>query len=70
MTTLTLSGVSCGSCEARITRAVQALDAAASLRFSTDRRQVEIASRAGEAELIAAIRAQGYEAATADNSHV
>jgi len=62
MVTILLSGVTCGGCEGRISRAVRALDADADLRFSADRGAVEIRSEVSAADLADIIREQGYGA--------
>lgn len=68
MSLFTISGVTCGGCEARVTRAVRAVDPDAILRFSADRRQLDITSVADPAELSEVISAQGYPALLAGNS--
>lgn len=60
MSFFTISGVTCGGCEARVTRAAKTLDADAVLRFSADRRQLEVISAADPDDLAEAITAQGY----------
>lgn len=62
MTTIMLTGVSCGRCEGRISQAVHALDAGAALRFSADRQCVDINSEISATDLVEVIREQGYGA--------
>lgn len=62
MSLFTISGVTCGGCEARVTRAVHAIDPDALLRFTADRRQLDVTSVADPVVLSAAITAQGYPA--------
>lgn len=60
-----ISGVTCGRCEARVSQAVRGVDPGAELRFSADRRELEIVSEADVGELVAAIAEQGYQAVPA-----
>jgi copper chaperone len=60
MTRFTIPDMDCDGCIASITRAVQKLDAGASVRADLATHVVEIASSAPQAELKAAIDAAGY----------
>ena len=54
--------MSCGHCRAAIETAVRAADPAAEIGFDQDQRQVEIASRLGPGEVIAALDRVGFPA--------
>ncbi len=57
--------MSCGHCKAAIEKAVSRADSAARVAVDLEKRTVEIDSTLDDAALLAAIRAEGYEAVPA-----
>lgn len=62
MTKLSVPKMSCGHCKASVEKAVAAVDAAASVSVDLSNRTVEVNSTANVADLIASLKAEGYEA--------
>ncbi len=62
MLQITVQGMGCASCAAKITRAIQALDADATVQVDLARARVSISSQADAPALVAAISALGYQA--------
>ena len=63
MTRFSVPEMSCGHCKAAIEEAVLAADEGANLAFDMEAREVEIDADLGVEEILAAIKAGGYEAA-------
>jgi copper chaperone CopZ len=63
MIELTLPAMTCSHCLRTVTKAVQAIDAAATLTFDLPSHRVRIESRRPAEELRAAVAKAGYEAA-------
>jgi len=63
MLTLQVSGIGCGSCVAKITQALQALDVVATVAVDISAGQVQVESNQPEAAIRAAIEALGFEVA-------
>ena len=61
--TFTVTGMTCGHCEAAVKRAIETLDAAASVSIDRDANRVEVSSSQPREALAEAIRAEGYEVA-------
>lgn len=57
-----VEGMTCGSCARRVTRAVQALDANATVKADVALGTVEVGSTADAAAVATAIAAAGYPA--------
>jgi len=62
MTTLNVPEMTCGHCKATVEKAVAGVDASASIDVDLDNRTVNIKSTLDDAALIAALKAEGYEA--------
>lgn len=60
MLVLSVSGMNCGSCAAKITRAIRELDAQARVQVDLKQAQVRVDSQAGVAEIAEAISELGY----------
>ncbi|MOA58805.1 Copper chaperone CopZ [compost metagenome] len=60
-----VQGMSCGHCVRAITQAVQALDQAAEVQVDLAAGEVRVASRLDEAQVLTAIRDEGYQAESA-----
>ena len=65
MQAFNVKGMSCGHCVRAISQAIQARDGAAEVQVDLAGGEVRVASRLAEAEILAAIREEGYEAAPA-----
>lgn len=63
MLTLNVGGIGCGSCVAKITQAVQAVDAVATVTVDIGAGRVQVESSQPEAAIRAAIEALGFEVA-------
>ena len=61
-----VQGMSCGHCVRAITEAVQVLDAAARVEVDLAAGEVRIDSALEAAQLLAAIREEGFEASSAE----
>ena len=62
--TFTVTGMTCGHCEASIKRALMRIDPAAQIQIDRSRNCVEVAGASQPREaLAAAIREEGYEVA-------
>lgn len=57
---LSIPAMSCGHCVATITKAVQALDSAASLQFSVPEHKVDVTTAVDVATLKSALAEAGY----------
>ncbi len=62
MTKLNIPDMSCGHCKAAIEKAVTAMDASARLTFDMDARTVDVESGASLDRILAALKAEGYDA--------
>jgi len=62
MTKLSVPEMSCGHCKATVEKAVASVDAGASVDVDLENRTVSIETSADNAALIAALKAEGYEA--------
>ncbi|WP_296225890.1 heavy-metal-associated domain-containing protein [Ralstonia sp. UBA689] len=60
MTTFSVEGMSCGHCVAAVTRAVQQVDAAASVQVDLSKQTVAVSSGASTDAVKAAIEQAGY----------
>lgn len=60
MTTFSVEGMSCGHCVSAVTRAVQQVDAAASVQVDLSKQTVAVTSSAGTDAVKAAIEQAGY----------
>jgi len=60
MTTFSVEGMSCGHCVAAVTRAVQQVDAAASVQVDLSKQTVAVTSGASTDAVKAAIEQAGY----------
>ena len=60
-----VEGMTCGSCAKRVTRAVQALDASATVTVDLARATIDVDSTADAAAVAAAVAAAGYPAQAA-----
>ncbi|MGV6475329.1 heavy-metal-associated domain-containing protein [Azotobacter vinelandii] len=60
-----VKGMSCGHCVRAVTRAVQALDAAAEVQVDLPSGEVKVLSRLPAEQVMEAIREEGYEVAPA-----
>jgi copper chaperone len=60
MVQLHVDGMSCGHCIAAVTKAVQALDAAAQLEIDLSAHSVRVDSSASIKQIVAAIEDAGY----------
>lgn len=56
----TVTGMTCGHCEAAVTRAVKQLDASAQVRIDRAANRVEVDSTQPRERIAAAIREEGY----------
>ena len=65
MQVFNVQGMTCGHCVKAVTRAVQEQDAAAQVEVDLAARQVRVNSVLEAAQLLAAIRQEGYEAEVA-----
>ena len=62
--TFTVTGMTCGHCEAAVTRAIRRLDPEAQVRIDRGHNRVEVdTSRLTREALASAIREDGYEVA-------
>lgn len=57
----TVTGMTCGHCEAAVTRAVKQLDGSAQVRIDRAQNQVEVDSTQPREAIAAAIREEGYQ---------
>lgn len=57
-----VSGMSCGHCVRAITQAVQANDPAAEVHVDLGAKEVRVASKQSEEQVLQAIRGSGYDA--------
>ena len=57
----TVTGMTCGHCEAAVTRAIKQLDAQAQIRIDRTQNRVEVESAQPREAIAAAIREEGYE---------
>ena len=58
----TVTGMTCGHCEASVTRAIKQLDGAAQVKIDRSQNRVDVAgSQQPREALAAAIRDEGYE---------
>nr|WP_314480040.1 cation transporter [uncultured Pseudomonas sp.] len=64
MHVFTVQGMTCGHCVKAVTRAVQALDATAKVDVDLAAKQVRVDSSTDPAQILAAIREEGYQAET------
>ena len=62
---LVIPDMSCKHCQAAVTKALVALDPAADVAVDLDSRKVAVRTAAAESDVIAALKAVGYEAQTA-----
>ncbi|NMV40499.1 heavy-metal-associated domain-containing protein [Ralstonia insidiosa] len=60
MTTFSVEGMSCGHCVSAVTRAVQQVDATASVQVDLSKQTVAVTSGAGTDAVKAAIEQAGY----------
>ena len=61
--TLTVGGMTCASCAARIETSLNRIDGvAASVNFATEQAKVEFPQNVAPADLVAAVEATGYTA--------
>ena len=60
----TVEGMTCGHCEAAITRAIKQLDAHAQVSIDRATKSVRVQSEQPRQALAAAIREEGYEVAS------
>ena len=67
MIELTLPDISCGHCAKTVTQAVLALDPAAQVQVDLASKRVQIASTLPREQLEAALREEGYPAASTDS---
>ncbi|MBP7454332.1 MAG: heavy-metal-associated domain-containing protein [Ottowia sp.] len=56
----TVTGMTCGHCEASVTRAIKQLDGAAQVKIDRAHNQVEVDSSAPREAIASAIREDGY----------
>ena len=63
MQQFTVTGMTCGHCEAAVTRAIKQLDAAAAVTIDRAANKVEVESSQPREAIAAAIREEGYEVA-------
>lgn len=59
--TFTVTGMTCGHCEAAVTRAIKQLDAAAEVQIDRAANRVQVQSSQPREAIAAAIREEGYE---------
>ena len=59
----TVTGMTCGHCEAAVTRAIKQLDGGAQVRIDREAKLVEVDSAQPREALAAAIREEGYTVA-------
>ena len=59
--TFTVTGMTCGHCEAAVKRAIESVDASAQVSIDRNANRVEVTSSQPRAALAEAIRAEGYE---------
>lgn len=59
----TVTGMTCGHCEAAVTRAIKQLDAQAQVTIDRAQNRVEVQSAQPREAIAAAIREEGYEVA-------
>ncbi|OWJ96910.1 copper resistance protein CopZ [Pseudomonas sp. A46] len=57
-----VQGMSCGHCVRAVTQAVQALDPAAEVQVDLASGEVRVSSRLADAQVLEAIREEGYAA--------
>ncbi len=62
MQVFNVQGMTCGHCVKAVTRAVQALDAAAQVQVDLPSQQVRVQSQLAAEQILAAIREEGYQA--------
>ncbi|WAG78459.1 cation transporter [Metapseudomonas furukawaii] len=60
-----VQGMSCGHCVRAVTQAVQALDPAAEVQVDLASGEVRVSSRLADAQVLEAIREEGYAAEVA-----
>lgn len=65
MTTLTVTGMNCGSCVDRVTNAILELDPAAYCSVDLADKRVETSANASIEDITAAIKAAGYDVGSA-----
>lgn len=65
MVVLKVEGMTCGGCAASVERAILRADPFAKVKIDLTTGRVEAESRASATELAAAVKAAGYDAATA-----
>lgn len=61
----TVTGMTCGHCEAAVARAIKQLDAQAQIKIDRTQNRVEVESAQPREAIAAAIREEGYEVAPA-----
>ena len=59
--TFTVTGMTCGHCEAAVKRAIETLDAGAQVSIDRNANRVDVTSGQPREALAEAIRAEGYE---------
>ena len=59
----TVTGMTCGHCEAAVTRAIKQLDAQAQVQIERAQNRVQVESTQAREAIAAAIREEGYEVA-------
>lgn len=59
----TVTGMTCGHCEAAVTRAIKQLDGAAQVHIDRARNHVQVQSSQPRQAIAAVIREEGYEVA-------
>ena len=65
MTRLNVPDMSCGHCKAAIEKTIRRLDASAEIAFDMEARRVEFTAAADLAQVLEALKAEGYPASVA-----